>query len=440
MNAPIDPAIAELLRGSALAPLIDRPVNDILRDLGLPQLPELPALPPLPEFPPLPVLDLAALARPLTDMASSFGTGTLGAAAGPGPDPTQVLTGITTALQTATTLGSSALQVVMALWQGAGAEAASGKATQASANGAALQTQSVQEKAVLTGAATSVGVGAGLMSAVVAKYTASVAAAAPFLAAPGGQAFLVAATVSAITEALAVVTKTRVELTGHSGNMGAAGQKVPITNAPTGVDSSQQIMQLLQMVTPLLTAASTGAQQLATLATANTSLLAPQPVAKPGADGEYGLDPAKPEGEHSGAGAGGAGGGGFGGGGFGGGGVGGAAPVAAPLNAYSGTRTAAVGPVPTNLAPGGGDPAAATRPAATIGSGSPGGMMPMGAAAGAGMGGPRGAGDAGDTPGFLVSAAHGDEVVGELGGASLPVVGAAEPVGGDSPPDKELTL
>ncbi|MEV0356830.1 hypothetical protein AB0H71_12280 [Nocardia sp. NPDC050697] len=435
MSAPIDPAIAELLRGSALAPLIDRPVNDILRDLGLPPLPELPALPPLPELPPLPMIDLTALARPLTDMASSFGTGTLGAAAGPGPDPTQVLTGVTTALQTATTLGSTALQAVMALWQGAGAEAATGKAGQAAANGAALQTQSVQEKTVLTGAATSVGVGAGLMGAVITKYVASVAASAPFLSAPGGQAFLVAATVSAITEALAVVTKTRVELTGHSGNMAAAGQKVAITNAPTGVDSAQQIMQLLQLVTPLLTAASSGAQQLTQLAAANPALLAPKQVAKPGAEGEHGLDPAKPEGEHPGLGAGGGGGGGLGGGG-----VGAAAPVAAPLNAYSGTRTAAVGPVPANLAPGGGDPAAGTRPAATVGSGSPGGMMPMGAAGGAGMAGARGGGDGGDTPGFLVSAAYGDEVVGELDGASLPVVGAAEPVGADSPPDKELTL
>ena len=84
MTVPLDPSIVDLLRGSALAPLIDRPVNDILKDMGLGPLPEISGLPPLPELPPLPVVDLAALARPLTDMASGFGTGNLGAPAGGG--------------------------------------------------------------------------------------------------------------------------------------------------------------------------------------------------------------------------------------------------------------------------------------------------------------------------------------------------------------------
>ncbi|MBF6247185.1 hypothetical protein IU471_26945, partial [Nocardia elegans] len=46
MTSPVDPTVLDLLRGSVLAPLIDRPVNDILRDMGLPPLPDPAAAPP----------------------------------------------------------------------------------------------------------------------------------------------------------------------------------------------------------------------------------------------------------------------------------------------------------------------------------------------------------------------------------------------------------
>lgn len=430
MNAPMDPTVLDLLRGSVLAPLIDRPVNDILRDMGLPSLPDPAALPPLPELPPLPVIDIAALARPLTDMASSFGTGALDAAAGAGPNPTQMLTGVNTALQTATTLGTTALQAVMAVWQGMGAAAAAEKAGQAQQDGAELATQSTQEKVVLTAAATSVAVGAGLMSAVIAKFVASMVAAAPLLGSPGGQLFMVAATTEAVTEALAVVAKTRTELGAESASMTAAGQKVPITNAPKGVDSMQQAMQMMQMLTPLLTMAGQSAQSLTQLAAANTGLLAPKTTADAASPEGEKLDEAKALGGASGA-----------GGGVGGGGVGGIGPAATPLSPYTGTRSAGLPPGGTagfGAEPASTGSASPARSSMPVSGGTPGGMMPMGGAGAAA--GTRGAGDGGDVPGFLVNAQHGDEVVGDLEGVSLPVVGAAEQTSAEAPPDIDLTL
>lgn len=424
---PLDQSIVELLRGSALAPLIDRPVNDILKEMGLGPLPELPALPPLPDMPPLPVLDLAALARPLTDMASGFGTGALGT--GPGPDPTQVLTGITSALQTAMSLGTTALTTVMQLWQSMAAMQAAEKSGQAQQNGQELATQGMQEKAVLGSAATSVATGGALMAGVIAKFMTTVAATAPFLAAPGGQAFLAAATAEAISEGVAVVTKTRVEMTAHSANMTQAGKKVKVTNPPKGADSMQELSQLMQLVTPLMTLATTSVQSISQLATANSALLAPKSV-EPPAEPDVAGEGEELDAESGGGGAVGSGGGGVG-----------AAPVAAPLSQWSGTRAAGIGAMPGVSGPGSGsaatEPAAAMRSGATGGSGSP-GYLPMGA--GGAAAGARGAGDAGtDMPGFLVNAQHGDEVVGNLEGASLPVVGAAEQVS-EPPPDRELTL
>ncbi|MEV6337417.1 hypothetical protein AB0M12_22175 [Nocardia vinacea] len=424
MTAPLDPSIVDLLRGSALAPLIDRPVNDILKDMGLGPLPEISGLPPLPELPPLPVIDLAALARPLTDMASGFGTGNLGAPAGGGPDPTKVLSDTAQAAQTAIQLGTQALQTVMSLWQGLAAMQAANKSGQAAANGAELATQSAQEKASLAGGATSVATGGALMASVIAKYMATVAAATPWLATGGGQAFIAAATVEAITEGIAVVTKTRVEMTAHSANMTAVGKKVKITDAPKGVDSMQQVMQLL---TPLMTMAQTGAQTLTQVATQNATQA--QKLQADAIAREQREATEKDETDHGAS---------SGGGGAGVGGIG-AAPISTPLSPWSGPRTAGLSGMPGFNATGTGsaavEPAAAVR-GTTGAPGSP-GMMPYGAAGAAGA---RGAGDAGgDMPGFLVNAEHGEEVVGPIEGVSLPVVGAAEQIS-ELPPDKELTL
>ncbi|WP_433195516.1 hypothetical protein ACQP1G_41610 [Nocardia sp. CA-107356] len=430
MNAPLDPSIVDLLRGSALAPLIDRPVDDILRDMGLGPLPSINGLPPLPELPPLPVIDLAALARPLTDMASGFGTGTLGASAGGGPDPTKVLSDTAQAAQTAIQLGTQALQTVMSLWQGLAAMQAANKAGQAAENGAELATQSAHEKATLVGGATSVATGGALLAAVIAKYMATVTAASPWLATGGGQAFIAAATVEAITEGVAVVTKTRIEMTAHSANMTAAGKKVKVTNAPKGVDSMQQVMQML---TPLMTMAQTGAQtltQVATQSATQAQKLQADTIAKEQQEREA---KEREEAEHTGAGGDGAGGGG-------GGGIGGigAAPIATPLSPWTGPRAAGLSGVAGFGASGSASAAVESAGAVRSATGAPGspGMMPYGA----GAAGARGAGDAGgDMPTFLVNAEHGEEVVGPIEGVSLPVVGAAEQIS-EPPPDKELTL
>ncbi|MGW5516405.1 hypothetical protein, partial [Nocardia africana] len=235
MEPGLDRSIVDLLRQSAMGSIVDRPVNDVLRDMGLPGLPQLPPAPPLPQLPPLPVLDLHALTKPITDLAGSFGTGKLGA--GPGGDPTQVLSQISTVLQTVVQLGTTAMQTAMSLWQGAGALSAAAKSTQAAADGTAVAGQGAQMSLGTTAAAGSVFTGNVLMTGITAKYLTSLAAAAPFIVTPPGQVFVLAMSAQTLAEALAVVTKTRVELTAHSAKMAHTGRKVEITNVPHGVSN-----------------------------------------------------------------------------------------------------------------------------------------------------------------------------------------------------------
>lgn len=42
MSQPLDQAILDMIRATPVGPMPDRPVNDILRDMGLPPLPDLP--------------------------------------------------------------------------------------------------------------------------------------------------------------------------------------------------------------------------------------------------------------------------------------------------------------------------------------------------------------------------------------------------------------
>lgn len=232
MSAPLDPSIVSLLRESALGSIVDRPVAEVLSTLGLPALPQLPPLPPMPEMPPLPVLDIGALIKPMTDLAGSFGTGIPGA--GQGPDPSQVLTQVVSALQQATQLGTTAIQTVMSLWEGAGATSAAGKAANTAADTAEVVSQGSRMNVNHAAAATSVFTGYAQVSAIISKYLASLAAAGPFIVTPPGQAFVAAATAETMTQVTAVIAKTRAELTVHSAEMSANGQKVAVTEVPGG--------------------------------------------------------------------------------------------------------------------------------------------------------------------------------------------------------------
>ncbi|WP_280504140.1 hypothetical protein, partial [Nocardia farcinica] len=318
MSVPVDPSVLDLIRQTPAGPLLDRPVNEVLRELGIPPLPEIPGLPPLPELPPLPVLDLAALAKPLTDLAGGFGTGVLPSAtqAGavtspPAPgqeaapvDPAQVMQVVSGVLQTATTLGSTALQTVMSLWQSMAAMEAAQKAAEAAKDTTAVAEQSAQTSVGVTSAAGSVFRGAAEMSAVIAKFVASVTASAPFLATGAGQVFLVTLTTETIAEALAVVAKTRGELTVHSAAMTETGTKIPVTNAPDNVDPMQAISQVMAVLGPLSQLATSLPQQVASIHQAL------QPAKTLSTTGD---ETKEPDGGHPGAGVGGVGGGAVGG-------------------------------------------------------------------------------------------------------------------------------
>ncbi|MEV6095107.1 hypothetical protein [Nocardia sp. NPDC051981] len=384
-------SVADALRDTNFAPLLDSPVGDVLQTLGLPALPQLPAIPPLPDMPPLPTLDLTALTKPLTDLASAFGTGQLGQ----GLDASKMLSGVSSALQQVMSIAQSVMSLANSnSWQGSGAAGAAEKGAAAQTNALELEGQNLHQKTVMAGAATSVATGAALMSAIITKFVTGVTVAAPFIGTPPGQAFLLSLASETAAEATAVVAKTRTEMTVHSANMTTAGQKVKVTDAPKGVDSLSQVSQLLGLISPLSSAASTGVQQLQQLQSiSQTAEVQPDPdtekVAAPSDSAALGGGGLAPMG-----------------------GLGGAGAPSAPLGQAS-PRTMSAATTPPAVVP--------TPMPATGAAGMGGGMVPPMGAAGASAQ----AGDADDEVRTnMVTAEHGDEVVGELGYTGVPVVGA----------------
>ncbi|WP_330179059.1 hypothetical protein OHB26_21460 [Nocardia sp. NBC_01503] len=226
---PLHPTVQDALRNTPVAPLLGQPVEQILAGIGLPALPQLPALPPLPGLPALPPLDLAALAKPITDLFSGFGDGQLGASGA--INPQTLLQNVVQSVETAMQFATQGIQLLQTM-QSSGAQAATATAVGTHATSAAIATQAAQMHFTMGGAAGTVAVGYTQLAAVAARFALTTAALGPALVTPPGQAALLASAVEAGTEAVAITAQTKAQLAAHSAKMAKDGTKVQSRHAP----------------------------------------------------------------------------------------------------------------------------------------------------------------------------------------------------------------
>ncbi|MCE5290890.1 MAG: hypothetical protein LLG14_16855 [Nocardiaceae bacterium] len=230
--------------GSDIAPLLGKPVEEVLALLGLPPLPTPDqAVPPGPGMPTLPPLDLVSLFKPLTDLLAGFGSGDLSQAA---LDPRQAFGRVQQTLQSTEQTGGSAMSALAPAWTGPGADAAMASGTSAQADGVSTAAQSQSISTSLSLASASVAKGRLGVEGVIASLSAIVTASAPFILTPPGQAAILSAASSHLAQATAITAETRTEMTGHTAAMAGAGIPVPISMAP------QILGQLSQLGSTLL--------------------------------------------------------------------------------------------------------------------------------------------------------------------------------------------
>ncbi|WP_433205011.1 hypothetical protein ACQP1G_17180 [Nocardia sp. CA-107356] len=439
-----DPTVMDVFKGSPIGQLLDRPVHDVLRDLGLPQLPQLQPFPALPQLPPLPAIDLSALIKPVTDLLAGFGSGTLGDS---GFDPTQLLSTMVNTLTSTASLGAEALTTVSAGWKSPAAAKAAVKNVQVQQDSIKVAAQGQQQKVILLDAERVVGEGAAELTGIILKFINEVILGAAFFITPPGLGALIALATETLSEAMVVVARTRGELVVHTVAMTQAGIKIPVTGAPFGVDPLTLASEVLNVVAPLLspgiqaagTVVSAGTEIAGQVVSAGTKAVSQLVSSTQGtsqlteahANGQSGkTDEKKKSGDTENTGLAGSRTGSLN--------TGSTGSPSIPISAISGTPpSAAQGARPSFSIPNATSTSESERSRVVqTSASSPSGTMPMAATAGT-----QRAGDAGITGGdrtHLVTEAHGDEVVGRIEGVSIPVVGAAETI--TDTPDKELTL
>lgn len=429
--ALMDMSVSDMIAATPLAPILDRPLGDVLAGLGLPPLPDFPPMPALPGLPPLPVIDVGLLIKPITDLLGGFGTGDLSTA---DFDPTTIFQGLSTVLDTSMSMAQGALKIADQVWGGQSAVSAVAKTGAASVNSGQLAVQGSGMSFDIQAAAGIVAAGLAALQAILAATIAKITAAIT-LTGPAALPLAVSLAGLGLSEATAAVAATRAQLLAPTTHMTVNGAPVPVTNAPTGAGSAAQSPfalagTILDAVSPMVSAAT---EVPAALTAPLRQVLAADDMA---------VRPAKyvtPDSTDAGsAGPGGGGalgvlGRGGGGGRSGGGGVGGIGALATPL----GTARPSV-QVPGATEPASFTPTTGTRSVAATAAPMPATMAPMaaaGAARGAGM-----ADAAHEVPDYLVTENNGAQMVGAVPAVAPAVFGADVPVDPEPQPDIELRL
>lgn len=247
--AAASPTVLDALLASPVAPILNAPLpapptaEPVLFDPLLPP-PEIDAIVDLVRSIPVPPLpDLEALTKPLTDLASLFGTGIPD-----GLDPAAILQQGSRLLEAATALGRSALHALPESWSGSAADRAADHGVRA--RQAALElTDRGDRIGVVTRAATAtVERGNVELAGIVQSFVATATAAVPVLATPPGQAALLASAAEHVGAALAVVARTRGELSVHTASMAALTAPIPVP-APAAVGIPGEVRHMTGAVT-----------------------------------------------------------------------------------------------------------------------------------------------------------------------------------------------
>lgn len=387
------PTVLDALRGSPIGPVLDMPLPAAPvvalppPDPGLNSIVELLQSIPVPQLP-----GIDQLLTPLSDLGGLFGTGILDAL-----DPAAILQQSSRFLDTAASIGRGAVDALPDSWEGAPAEAAVDHGRQAQASAVELSERGDRIGELTRAATATVERGNIELSGIAQSFVAVAAAAAPVALTPPGQALLVSAAVEHLQAALAVVARSRGELSVHTVAMNTLTAPIPVPApiAPGGLPDAGKVASVASDAVKSI--ASDSAAALGPMFGGSGDGFAPTrgasavpTVASAGGGGPM-SSPA-----------------GFGGSGVAGSGIGsgpGAIPAAPAAGVLPVASPAAAGAAPI---------------AAASGRGMYGGMPAAGAARGDDKSDHRG------TPGFLVSAANSTEVVGELPQVTPSVIGGSD--------------
>lgn len=269
-SAPVDQSVYELADSSPVSSVLNTPTSTVLSSLGL-SVPAQNTMSPAPGIPPLPPLNLELLLKPLMDILGVFGTGSINGSrhkaahpgvpgpSGPAFDPTSMLQGLSSLLTGSKTNLTSAMAAVGEVWSGVTAINTAlgvGKNAVATAE-TALQATLLSINAI--GASVTVYTGLTTMEAIIAKTIAQLTALAALCVLPGGQAAMLGTIIEALVEAQAAVATTKITLAPQTAKNSVDSVKVPTPTTPTSLNPLALASGIGGLVTPVVGAGVQGA-------------------------------------------------------------------------------------------------------------------------------------------------------------------------------------
>ncbi len=160
------------------------------------------------------MIDIQALAQPITQLLTSFGSGVL-----PSGSPADALRLSSAAIDSTHSLGRSGISELGAAWSGNASDAAVAKATAAQGSAVDISDRGNSIADVVGQASADVNAGMVELEGILQSFISIAVAAGPALVTPPGQMMIIGAAIEHLGRALAVVAKVRAQLTTHTAAM-----------------------------------------------------------------------------------------------------------------------------------------------------------------------------------------------------------------------------
>ena len=186
------------------------------------------------------MLDVQALAAPMLQLLSSFGSGVL-----PTSNPAEALRMSSTTMDAVHSLGRAGLEQMAATWSGTASNVASDKAQAVQGSTATIADRGNSVADVVGLASADVNAGVAELGQILESFISLVVAAAPTLSTPAGQIMVVGAAIEHLGRALTVVARVRDQLIAHTANLlehvvpDAVPTAPTIATQPAAVSTSQ---------------------------------------------------------------------------------------------------------------------------------------------------------------------------------------------------------
>ncbi|MFQ6393189.1 NlpC/P60 family protein [Nocardia sp. KC 131] len=189
------------------------------------------------------MIDISALAKPLLDLLSSFGSGVMST-----DGPSGQLQSTSSIIDQIHAFGRNSINGMNEAWDGRAADSATAKALRVQTSAATISDRGNDMASVVDQAAAGVETGQKELSGIVESFVNTASAMGPTIATPAGFAVLVGSAIDHLGQGLNVVGRVRNELDTHTASM------TELTPPPSTSPAS--------MPTGLASSASSGASQL----------------------------------------------------------------------------------------------------------------------------------------------------------------------------------